>query len=278
MTMALRAAVGLLACPLCGHEIGLTPAAAVCDSGHSFDIARQGYLNLLGGPQPANADTPVMLAARARVLESGCFDPLLDLVTAATRDGRAILEVGSGTAHYLRRALGDDPGHRGIALDVSTAAAKRAAQADVRIAAVVADVWKPLPLRNRSVDVVLAVFAPRNLAEFARVLTIEGRLVVAVPNPGHLAGLRAREGLLDIEPEKEGRLLAAASEFFTKVATSRTRHRRDLTATDAADLVTMGRTSGRADPASRRADAAGQHPAPRDPPASGSGLRRAGDG
>lgn len=238
--MALRAAVGLLACPLCGHEIGLTPAAAVCDSGHSFDIARQGYLNLLGGPQPANADTPVMLAARARVLESGCFDPLLDLVAAATRDGRAILEVGSGTAHYLRRALGDDPGHRGIALDVSTAAAKRAAQADMRIAAVVADVWKPLPLRNRSVDVVLAVFAPRNLAEFARVLTIEGRLVVAVPNPGHLAGLRAREGLLDIEPEKEGRLLAAASEFFTKVATSRTRHRRDLTATDAADLVAMG--------------------------------------
>lgn len=238
--MALDAASGLLACPHCGDELGLTSPAALCDSGHSFDIARQGYLNLLGGPQPANADTAAMVAARGRVLKSGCFDVLLTLVAEAARGGRTILEVGAGTADYLKGALGDNPRHRGIALDISTAAARRAAQADVRIASVVADVWRPLPLRDRSVDVVLAVFAPRNLAEFARVLTGEGRLVVAVPNPGHLAGLRARDGLLGIEPEKEERLRVAASEFFTQVASARDRRRRDFSDAEVTDLVAMG--------------------------------------
>ena len=60
------------------------------------------------------------------------------------------------------------------------------------------------------------------------------------PNPGHLAVLRERFGLLAIEPGKQERLLAAASEFFEVTATSRLRTPVALTASQAADVIAMG--------------------------------------
>ncbi len=238
--MSLSAAAGLLACPHCAGELDLGPSVARCAHGHSFDVARQGYLNLLGGAQPANADTAAMLAARGRVLASGAFDPLVNLVAQHARGARRVLEVGSGTAHYLRHCLADDPPARGIALDVSSAAAKLAARVDPRIAAVVADVWAALPLRDHAVDAVVCVFAPRNLAEFARVLGEDGRLLVLTPNPGHLAVLREHHGLLGIEPDKQQRLLASATEFFDLRGTSRLRVPVELGAALAGDVIAMG--------------------------------------
>lgn len=238
--MSLEAAAGVLACPHCGGELAVRPPAARCAHGHAFDIARQGYLNLLSGGQPANADTPAMLSARSRVLASGLFDPLLNLVGQHAGDAHVVLEVGSGTAHYLRRCLADDPHARGIALDVSVAAAKAAARADQRIAAVVADVWAGLPLLDHTLDAVVCVFAPRNLTEFARVLHADGRLLVLTPNPSHLAGLRHRHGLLGIEPDKHQRLLAAAAEFFDLQGSSRLRIPVELSADLAADVIAMG--------------------------------------
>lgn len=237
--MGIEAAAGLLACPHCGGELGLRQPAR-CERGHSFDLARQGYLNLLASRQPANADTPAMVAARGRVLASGAFDPLLKLVARQAREAHRVLEVGSGTAHYLLRCLGDDPHARGIALDVSVAAAKVAARADPRIAAVVADVWAGLPVLGHTLDAVVCVFAPRNLTEFARVLRPGGRLLVLTPSPGHLAVLRERHGLLGIEPEKQQRLLAAATEFFDLRGTSRLRVPVELSAELAGDVIAMG--------------------------------------
>ena len=237
--MGIEAAAGLLACPHCGGELELRQPVR-CRRGHSFARARQGYLTLLATGQPANADTPAMLAARGRVLASGAFDPLLTLIAQQARQAHRVLEVGSGTADYLRRCLGDDPQARGIALDVSVAAAKLAARADPRIAAVVADVWAGLPVLDHALDAVLCVFAPRNLGEFARVLRPEGRLLVLTPNPGHLAALRKRHELLDIEPDKQHRLLAAAAEFFDLRGTFRVRVPVRLAAELAGDVIAMG--------------------------------------
>jgi 23S rRNA (guanine745-N1)-methyltransferase len=237
--MGIEAAAGLLACPLCGGPLSIREVAG-CPRGHAFDIARQGYLNLLAGPQPKHADTAAMVAARGRVHASGAFDQTANLVAEHARRAPRVLEVGAGTAQYLRRALGDDPARRGVALDVSTAAARVAARADGRIASIVADVWARIPLLDHCVDAVLCVFAPRNLAEFARVLSPGGRLLVLVPNAGHLAVLRARYGLLGIEPGKQERLAAAAAEFFEQAARARLRHAVELPGHLARDLVAMG--------------------------------------
>ena len=238
--VTLAAATGLLACPLCAEPLAVESAGATCPHGHRFDTARQGYLNLLGGPQPANADTADMVAARTRVLASGAFDPLDEALARRIDDGATVADVGGGTGHHLARLLDAHPASRGVSLDVSVPAAKRAGRAHPRAAAVVADAWGTLPLRSGRFDAVTCIFAPRNIAEFARILRPAGLLLVVTPDPEHLASLRSREGLLEIEAGKEDRLLRSVSGWFDAVARHRVHAPIDADASLAHDLIAMG--------------------------------------
>lgn len=240
--MNLHVAHDLLACPHCG--LALTPLERrwVCPSGHSFDVARQGYLNLSNGPEPANADTVEMLDARTRVQSAGVFDFVsrgLDEVVPLT-GVQTVLEVGAGTGHYLAQLVEDRPPARGVALDVSRTAARRAAKSHHRVASVVADVWRGLPLLDDTIDVLLCIFAPRNPAEFARVLRPDGRVIVVTPAPEHLRELRQSYGLLGLEDEKHDRLLARLGEHLAHEQTLGRRLTTTLPADVLTDLVQMG--------------------------------------
>lgn len=239
-TPGLRRAITVLSCPTCAAGLELDETAVGCPEGHRFDLARQGYLNLLGGPQPAHADTPAMIAARARVHEAGVFAPVHDLLAEVCAGRVAILEVGAGTGAYLQAALGENSGSVGVALDISTAAARVAAKLDPRIASVVADVWQRLPLIDAGMDAVLAVFAPRNFAEFARVLAPSGQLVVVTPEPDHLIELRSAHQLLGLHPQKAASVAAHAEEGFELVDRLRHRSAYDADSGLVADLIAMG--------------------------------------
>jgi 23S rRNA (guanine745-N1)-methyltransferase len=196
---------------------------------------------LLGGAQPKNADNTAMVAARQRVHEAGVFTPLAQALRELTADlGLSVdnpaLEVGAGTGYYLYHVV-DPLGAAGIAIDVSTAAARVAAQASPLIASVVADVWERIPLLDQVAGVILCVFAPRNLDEFARVLAPGGRLIVVTPNAGHLAALRARHGLLAIG---EGKQQALTSGPFQLIGSHRIHYPVRLSAGLAADVIAMG--------------------------------------
>ncbi len=244
--MALQQVLDLLHCPICAGSFALVDRAVRCPAGHSFDVARQGYLNLLGRAAPAHADSAEMVAARARFLDCGHFDPVSAALERAVRESLSateqplpMLEVGSGTGHYLSRLL-RDIGGRGVALDISPAASRRAAQAHAQLGAVVADVWQPLPLTAAAFDVVLAVFAPRNAAEFARVLRPEGVLLVATPLPDHLVELRDQLGLLQIEPAKDERLAGAFAGAFVARHRIECRYQLELDHAALVDLIGMG--------------------------------------
>lgn len=139
----------------------------------------------------------------------------------------------------------------GLALDLSPTAVARAVRSDPRIDGVVADTWRPLPLRDRVADVLLNVFAPRNLPEFARVLRPEGTLVVVVPRPDHLAELRTDGGMLDIPDDKADAVLTAADAFFALESRVHIHTSIALDATLRAALPAMGPTAhhGRPSPA-----------------------------
>lgn len=239
--MTLDAARGLLACPHCAEPLAAEARRWVCPRGHSFDVARQGYLNLAGGPEPANADTAAMLDARARVQASGLFDVLTGALNALSpANAERLLEVGAGTGHYLAGMLRSRPDARGVALDVSRAAARRAARAHPAAASVVADVWRGLPIRTGSIDVLLCVFAPRNPAEFARVLSPSGLLVVAIPTSEHLAGLRSHYGLLGLEDDKRAKLVAGLADRFQVDSSAFARSGGTLEPQLIDDLIGMG--------------------------------------
>ncbi len=123
---------------------------------------------------------------------------------------RTVLDLGGGTGHHLAGVLDRSPASVGVVLDSSRYAARRAARAHPRAMAVVADTWARLPVRDGVLDRVLVVFAPRNGPEIARVLAPGGRLVVATPEPDHLAELVGPLGLLRVDPDKEARLAAGA--------------------------------------------------------------------
>lgn len=106
-------------------------------------------------------------------------------------------------------------GPLGIGTEISVAAARRLAKCSTDVAALVADTWDGLPLADSSVNLVQVVFAPRNAAEFARVLVPGGTLVVAGPGERHLEPLRTAAGMLTPEAGKADRLEAGLAEYFT---------------------------------------------------------------
>src|SRR5690606_6340959 len=97
----------------------------------------------------------------------GVVDPV-DPASGADRP--LIVDAGAGTGHLLARVLDRAGPHAvGLALDISKHAIKRAARAHPRIGAVVADVWRPIPIRDGRAALVMNAFAPRNGPEFARI-------------------------------------------------------------------------------------------------------------
>lgn len=242
-----------LRCPHCGGSLRLTDRTARCPSGHAFDLARQGYLNLLpSGSTGVDGDTAEMVAARADFLATGNYAPIRDALTAAATSGDdgLVVEVGAGTAYYLAGVVAASPGRTGLALDVSRYAARRAAKAHPRIGAVVCDAWRGLPLEDACAQVLLNVFAPRNAAEMARVLAPGGRLLVVTPNPGHLAELVDVLGLVRVDEAKEQRLAETLGGAFDRTPDQDqvVEHRMELDHRAVASLVGMGPSAWHTEP------------------------------
>ena len=232
--------VDLLQCPVCGAALACGAGVVHCPAGHSFDIARQGYANLV----PGRADTPEMVEARDSFLRTGHLRPLSEAIVeeAGGSDvgGVVVVDLGAGTGHYLARALDALPDGRGIAIDASPAALRRAARAHPRAAAIGADAWKPLPLRDGIATIVLSVFAPRNASELARILAPGGALLAVTPTTRHLHELVGPLGLLSVPDDKEDRLDAQLASHFELAGRRTIEHAMFLARDESAQLVRMG--------------------------------------
>ncbi|MFE9707938.1 methyltransferase domain-containing protein [Streptomyces sp. NPDC005930] len=242
---ALDLSLDLLRCPTCRtRRLGPDRGALRCPVGHSFDIARHGYAGLLTGTRATSGDDAAMVDARDRFLSTGVYAPIREagarLAADAVSEQGTVVDVGCGTGYYLAGVLAQLPGARGLGLDTSVRALRSAARAHDRAAAVSWDVFRPFPLADGAADVVLDVFAPRNPAEFHRVLRPTGRLVVVRPTGRHLAELRGRvPAMVTIDPAKEQRLHRALNPFFEAIVTEQVEYSESLTRLDVLDLVAM---------------------------------------
>jgi 23S rRNA (guanine745-N1)-methyltransferase len=239
--------IDYLLCAHCEDDLALDGKSVKCRRGHVFDVARQGYVNLLSGRSNPNiGDISSMVMAREIFLEAGHFAPIVHQVADTTAlampstGAGCIVDVGAGTAHYLAAVLDRQPTRVGLALDVSKYAARRAARAHPRAGAIVCDAWHSLPVRTNSAALVLNVFAPRNGVEFHRILERDGVLVVVVPTDRHLEELVSTLDLVTVDEHKAARVHGQLDPYFDEVTTAVCEFSMTLGHDDIVALVAMG--------------------------------------
>lgn len=194
------AAWDLLRCSVrdCEQALERVERTLRCARGHSFDVARSGYVNLL---QPhdrrslAAGDAKETVRARQRMRERGVGDAvdraLAELMALhVVKSDASVVDLGCGTGDHLERGLREST-RRGVGFDLSADAIDAAARAHPDGAWCVANCDRALPIRSASVDVVLSIDARRPRDEIARVLRPDGVVLVAVPGPADLRELRA---------------------------------------------------------------------------------------
>lgn len=184
-------------CPVCSRELRAQGGALVCGAGHSFDLSRHGYVNLLMNSSPAekrHGDDAMMARARTAFLEKGYYDPLSDAVCEALKNAVApdarVLDCGCGECFYTERAARSLPEAQFAGIDISRASiiegAKRRAGIRLAVASAAA-----IPVASGSCGAVINLFAPAFAAECRRILDAAGILIRVVPTEKHLWELKA---------------------------------------------------------------------------------------
>ena len=237
-----------LACPLDGAPLHRTGSTWRCAAGHSFDIASQGYTNLLPVQNKRSrdpGDSKAMVAARQRFLTAGFYQPIAAAVNQATLANLPLnatascLDAGCGEGYYLRElaaATGHEQTLALLGLDISKWAVLSAAKQDQRPSWVVGSNAN-LPVQSGTLDRVLCIFGFPVYAEFARVLKPDGQLLQVDAGPDHLRELR--EIIYpSLKPERATE--RQSPEGFTHLSSEIVRYHLDLTgAEQIADLLAM---------------------------------------
>ena len=213
--------MSLFVCPICAAPLERQARCYRCPEGHSYDVAREGYVHLL----PANrkhakepGDDREMVAARSRFLAGGWYShlcrALTELALRYAVDGTNFLDAGCGEGYYtggILSALGEKGSlAAGAGVDLSKFALKKAGRQVRGGEFAVASVYH-LPVADGKVQLLLDCFAPLALDEYRRVLAGGGVFLYVVPAPEHL--MEMKEVLYDVPYENPDQ--AVAYEGFT---------------------------------------------------------------
>ena len=184
-----------LICPLCGEQLNRQDHTLICPKGHSFDVARQGYVNLLTVQQKhslAPGDTRQQVLSRRAFLEAGYYAPIAQaLVDAAKQYGAdgPILDVGCGEGYYSAR-LSQALGLSLTGLDISKEAV-RCAAAKYKDAQWLCATAAHIPVADHTAGLLTSLFALTLPEEFHRVLKPGGLYFQVLAAEDHLLGLKS---------------------------------------------------------------------------------------
>ena len=182
--------IQLLRCPVCGGELTLWQRVAGCGAGHRFDLAKEGYLNLLRSNKSGDRMGDDKLSARSRrdFLNKGYYAPLKDsLLQLFSGKSGTLLDICCGEGYYTS-ALASMDGLQVYGFDISREMVRLAAKRGGAVCFVAN--MASIPVEDGSFDYATHLFAPFHEKEFSRILKPGGRLYSVVPGSHHLFGLK----------------------------------------------------------------------------------------
>ncbi|MDC5343327.1 methyltransferase domain-containing protein [Acinetobacter baumannii] len=181
-----------LMCPVCRQRLELVSKTWRCEQGHSYDIAKQGYVNLhvVQHKHSKNpGDTPESVDARRAFLQGGYYQPLQQAVVHLLKDLQAkmVLDIGCGEGYYTSAM--QQVVEQCIGVDIAKNAVQRAAKLNDKVTWVVGT-GATLPVIDQSMDVCTSLFSPIPQTEILRVVKDDGYLIVVTPATDHLYAMR----------------------------------------------------------------------------------------
>lgn len=190
----------ILKCPICDSMMEVQDLKRItCPNRHTFDIAKQGYLNVMTHPIKTGYDKALFEARRNVIVNSDFFGPFHTEMTGliqkhATQSDLSIIDMGSGEGSHLytiSNILQKDHKHSisAVGIDISKEGILEAAKNYENHMWIVADLAKT-PFHHHTFDVMLNILSPSNYEEFNRLLTDEGMVIKVVPRSKYLQELR----------------------------------------------------------------------------------------
>lgn len=226
-TQALEKNIELLMCPICSLQMQVVEdAKLVCEKNHSFDLSRQGYVNL--APQAhVTKYNQMLFEARNILMTNGFFDPLLERIVALLdthfehREGGIILDAGSGEGSHLAQILSELSSTKvsGVGIDLAKEGVGAAAKNYPGNSWIVADLAN-CPFTDDAFDVLLNILSPANYGEFTRLIKEDGLFIKVVPEKDYLHQLRTIF-YEEAERESEGNPVERVAVSFQEVWTER---------------------------------------------------------
>ena len=187
-----------LVCPKCSETLIKESNRLFCANNHSYDIAKQGYINLLLANQKKSkqpGDTMDMVQTRAAFLNEGYYEPIAQLLTQSIGSPRTLLDIGCGEgyythymAHHLASTL-EQPTEI-LGLDISRDAIKQASRRNKSIQWLVASGINP-PIKEQSMDCITSLFTPLMPKGYLHALAPEGEVFTLYTTGQHLLELRS---------------------------------------------------------------------------------------
>lgn len=183
-----------LLCPICGELLTKQDKSYRCVSNHSFDIARQGHVNLLPVQRKRSlnpGDTAEQVVSRRAFLDGGFYAPIRDALCALAKDHGCtgpILDVGCGEGYYSA-GLAQTLNAELLGLDISKEAVRYAAGRYKNATWICASAAH-LPVKDQSVGLLTSLFALTMPEEFQRVLRQDGAYIQVLAAEDHLLGLK----------------------------------------------------------------------------------------
>lgn len=180
----------LLTCPICHSTLSKEERTYKCNNRHSYDIAKEGYVNLLPVQNKKSknpGDNAEMINARRQFLQIGFYYPLVEEITKSisNKHNTILLDSGCGEGYYSNAIANNIESIKVLGFDISKNAVKKASKKNKDHTYFVSNV-NNIPIIERSINYILTVFAPIDEKEFNKVLKDDGKLIIVSAGPNHM--------------------------------------------------------------------------------------------